>query len=523
VLSLLPWIWIIPANQYFWDDWAIAANLGLQDQIEYWGSAAKHFGNPVIYFFLLPIGPWIFHTLIIIASILGAISLSRIASQIPIANQLCVQWCGPLFLVMPVFHARFSIATLEYSLALAALLSAWALLVNRNTLLTKISAVTLLIYAIGVPSLAIVFPFIWIHVTWLNISSKNLRDSIAVGIRGLYVLAIPALFSIWFMRLINTEGKYRVSRDGLIDWSNDFLRLLLCTIVFLAFIFRFRRNNLRSWLIVTLTVHLIYLSLFPYFAVGYKPLYDIQPWTMQDNLRDEFLWRFTLPLILLTAVFAIVYVCNKHRGFGRFGIFEFLLFSFVATFGTISIGFGPMDWESRHWLVAWPTLVVFAMSLASQANQTSQKRLFVAMFVVFLISSVVISAEYFVDTVKQRALVNLAEEELDKFFQTNLTDLSIIVLKTRESTEKLNARSRNYRSYEWEGIISQGLNRLSRPIIVQSVNFFRRNLGLKCHYPIDAILIEPEVRSSMFVALTQFKVDATFNPIIIKLCLSQIR
>jgi ABC-type Co2+ transport system permease subunit len=205
VLSLLPWIWIIPANQYFWDDWAIAANLGLQDQIKYWGSAAKHFGNPVIYFFLLPIGPWIFHTLIIVASILGALSLSRIASQIPIANQLCVQWCGPLFLVMPVFHARFSIATLEYSLALAALLSAWALLVNRNTLLTKISAVTLLIYAIGVPSLAIVFPFIWIHVTWLNISSKNLRDSIAVGIRGLYVLAIPALFSIWFMRLINTE------------------------------------------------------------------------------------------------------------------------------------------------------------------------------------------------------------------------------------------------------------------------------------------------------------------------------
>jgi hypothetical protein len=195
----------------------------------------------------------------------------------------------------------------------------------------------------------------------------------------------------------------------------------------------------------------------------------------------------------------------------------------VATFGTISIGFGPMDWESRHWLVAWPTLVVFAMSLASQANQTSQKRLFVAMFVVFLISSVVISAEYLVDTVKQRALVNLAEEELDKFFQTNLTDLSIIVLKTRESTEKLNARSRNYRSYEWEGIISQGLNRSSRPIIVQSVNFFRRNLGLKCHYPIDAILIEPEVRSSMFAALTQFKVDATFNPIIIKLCLSQIR
>ena len=519
----MPWIWIIPANQYFWDDWAIAANLGWQDQIEYWESAAKHFGNPVIYFFLLPIGPWIFHTLIIIASILGAFSLSRIISQIPIANQLCVRWSGPLFLVTPVFHARFSIATFEYSLALAALLSAWALLVNKDTLLMKISAVMLLIYAIGVPSLAIVFPFIWIHVTWLNKSSKSLQDNIAVGIKGLYVLAIPALFSIWFTRLINTEGKYRVSRDGLIDWSNDFLRLLLGTIVFVVVIFWFKRKSLRSWLIITLTLHLIYLSLFPYFAVGYKPLYDLQPWTMQDNLRDEFLWRFTIPLILLTVVFSVVYVCSKPRGFGRFGIFEFLLFSFVVTFGGISIGFGPMDWESRHWLVAWPTLVIFAMSLAGQANQTSQKSLFVAVFAVFLVSSVAISAEYLVDTVKQQALVNLAEEELDKFFQTNLTALSLIVLKTGESTEKLNARSRGYRSYEWEGIINQGLHRSSRPIDVQSVNFFRKNLVLKCHYPIDAVLIEPEVRSSIFVALTQFKVDATFNPIIIKLCFSQIR
>jgi len=51
MLALLPWIWIIPFNQYFWDDWAIAENLGWQDQIEYWSSGAKHFGNPVVFFF----------------------------------------------------------------------------------------------------------------------------------------------------------------------------------------------------------------------------------------------------------------------------------------------------------------------------------------------------------------------------------------------------------------------------------------------------------------------------------------
>ena len=497
--------------------------MGWQDQIEYWESAAKHFANPLVYFVLLPIGPRIFHTLIIASSVLGAFSLTRIISKIPKANQLCVRWSGPLFLVTPVFHARFSIATFEYLVALTALLLAWALLVNQKTLVVRFSATVLLVYAIGVPSLAIVFPFIWLHMTWLDKSSKSFRNILVAGVKSSYVLTVPALFSIFFIKLINAGGKYRASRDGLIDWSNDFIRFFLCTVVFILLIYRFRKEHLTSWLIVLATLHLIYLALFPYFAVGYKPLYDFQPWTMRDDLRDEFLLRLTPSLHILGFVFLATYACHKHWTLKKLGIFEILLFSFVTIFAAMSIGFGPMDWESRHWLVAWPTLVVFAMSLASQANQTSQKRLFVAMFVVFLISSVVISAEYFVDTVKQRALVNLAEEELDKFFQTNLTDLSIIVLKTGESTEKLNARSRNYRSYEWEGIISQGLNRSSRPIIVQSVNFFRRNLGLKCHYPIDAILIEPEVRSSMFVALTQFKVDATFNPIIIKLCLSQIR
>jgi hypothetical protein len=253
LLGLLPWVWIIPFNQYFWDDWAIAPNLGWQDQIEYWESAAKHFGNPLVYFLLLPIGPWIFHTLIIAASVLGAFSLSQVVSKIPIANELCVRWSGPLFLVIPVFHARFSIATMEYSLALTALLSAWALLVNKRTLIAKISAIALLIYAIGVPSLAIMFPFIWLHMTWLTKNPKSFRENFVNGLKSSYVLTIPGLFAIFFMKAINTEGKYRASRDGLIDWSNDFIRFFLVTAIFIALVYRFRKRHLTSWLIVSVT------------------------------------------------------------------------------------------------------------------------------------------------------------------------------------------------------------------------------------------------------------------------------
>lgn len=523
LLGLLPWVWIIPFNQYFWDDWAIAPNLGWQDQTDYWELGAKHFGNPLVYFLLLPIGPWIFHTLIIASSVFGAFSLSQVVSKIPIANELCVRWSGPLFLVIPVFHARFSIATMEYSLALTALLSAWALLVNKRTLIAKISAIALLIYAIGVPSLAIMFPFIWLHMTWLTKNSKSFRENFINGLKSSYVLTIPGLFAIFFMKIINTEGKYRASRDGLIDWSNDFIRFFLVTVIFIALVYRFRKRYLTSWLIVSVTLHLIYLALFPYFAVGYKPLYDFQPWTMRDDLRDEFFLRLTLFFLLSAVVFVVSYLCRQQLALRKLGIFETLLFSFVTIFAAMSIGFGPMDWESRHWLVAWPTLVVFAISIASRANQILQKSLFPAMFTVFLVSSVLISGEYFVDTLKQRALVSLAEEELDGFFRTNSAESPLILLKTAESTEKLNARFRSYRSYEWQGIISHGLNRLSRPVVILPIDGFRKNLAVECPYPIEAILIEPKVRASVFAALTQFKVDATFSPSKIELCFSQIR
>lgn len=497
--------------------------MGWQDQIEYWESGAKHFGNPLVYFVLLPIGPWVFHTLIIASSVLGAFSLSQVVSKIPIANELCVRWSGPLFLVIPVFHARFSIATMEYSLALTALLSAWALLVNKRILIAKISAIALLIYAIGVPSLAIMFPFIWLHMTWLTKNPESFRKSFVNGLKNLYVLTIPGLFAIFFMKVINTEGKYRASRDGLIDWSNDFIRFFLVTVIFVALVYRLGKRHLTSWLIVSVTLHLIYLSLFPYFAVGYKPLYDLQPWTMRDDLRDEFLLRLILPLLILGFVFLATYACHKHWTLKKLGIYEILLFSFVTIFAAMSIGFGPMDWESRHWLVAWPTLVVFAISIASRANQILQKSLFAAMFSVFLISSVLISGEYFVDTLKQRALVSLAEEELDGFFRTNSAESPLILLKTVESTEKLNARFRSYRTYEWQGIISHGLNGLSRPVVILPIDVFRKNLAVECPHPIEAVLIEPKVRSSVFSALTQFKVDATFSPSKIELCFSQIR
>lgn len=524
-MGLLPWIWIIPFNQYFWDDWAIASRSNWGDQVNYWSGGAKHFANPLIYFLLLPIGPWVFHTLIIFASVIGAYSLSRILAKISVFSPAACRWSGPLLLAMPVFHARFSVATFEYSFAIAALLGAWAVLLNTRSISGISFSVVLLLFAIGVPSLAILFPLIWVHVTWQFTKSKSLRAICRAAGQSIYIPFVPLLFALIFAIFIDGSNKYRVSRDGLTDWSNDFVRLLFITILVLAALHRFKRSSFAKWLFVALSGHLVYITLFPYFAVGYKPLYDLQPWTMRVDLRNGWQMRFLIPSLLLLLIGVTVYsIVDRQlpRMLNRAGIVGF---GFTVLFGAISVGLGPLDWESRHWLIAWPALVVLVLALAASASEVFHRKLLASIFTIFLFSSLAISSEYFVDILKQRALVHAATAELQNETQpiSHLVKTRLFILETNSSTDALNARFRNYRSYEWKGILADGLG--VSPVAVSIFDFWqvRKESAISCDYPFKATLIRPTVESSRIDALTQFRVEVTFRAAPIDLCFSRSR
>ncbi|NDE66945.1 MAG: hypothetical protein EB062_02480, partial [Actinobacteria bacterium] len=64
MIGVLLWAWIIPFNQWFWDDWLTAPLTGWGEQVIRWEGGAKHYLNPVVYFLLVPIGPWSFQLLI---------------------------------------------------------------------------------------------------------------------------------------------------------------------------------------------------------------------------------------------------------------------------------------------------------------------------------------------------------------------------------------------------------------------------------------------------------------------------
>ena len=309
------------------------------------------------------------------------------------------------------------------------------------------------------------------------------------------------------------------------DWSNDFVRLLFITILVLAALHRFKRSSFAKWLFVALSGHLVYITLFPYFAVGYKPLYDLQPWTMRVDLRNGWQMRFLIPSLLLLLIGVTVYsIVDRQlpRMLNRAGIVGF---GFTVLFGAISVGLGPLDWEARHWLIAWPALVVLVLALVASASEVFHRKLLASIFTIFLFSSLAISSEYFVDILKQRALVHAATAELQNETQpiSHLVKTRLFILETNSSTDALNARFRNYRSYEWKGILAEGLG--VSPVAVSIFDFLqvRKERAISCDYPFKATLIRPTVESSRIDALTQFRVEVTFRAAPIDLCFSRSR
>jgi len=520
LLGLLPWVWIIPFNQYFWDDWYNSSVSGLSGQIDRWAGTAKHWLNPFIYFVLQSLGPWAFHVVIVTASLVGAYAITKILTWVVFIPVELARWSGPIFLALPVFHARFSAATLEYSLGLATLLLAWSLLLESRRMLSEGTAVLLLIFAIGVPSLAILFPLIWIHLVTRRISSRSVRDLMRLGLRYSYVLVIPLLFSLVFSKILNSANKYKVFSDGWIDWRNDFIRLLTVSVVIVGVAYWKDRSQLGRWVFAVAAGHLVYVSLFPYFQVGYKPLNDYLPWRMRYEIRESLPLRLLLPISML-AVLVIVVVLVANKGTLR----EYRLRStpalvFAVVFGAAAISLGPLDWESRHWLIAWPCLVVFLLALGAIGTESHFRLTAIGIFSVCLAASLYISSEYLVDSLKQKAILRATRLELvDLVAPVNDAENGVaVVVQLDRDSERLNARLRKYRPYEWWGLIASGLNIEPTQLKILEQSDYQLQAESTCAVPLRATSIYPKVLSSRWDALTSLRVDIRFDAREVRMC-----
>lgn len=518
-LAFLPWVWVIPFNQYFWDDWSIAAQPGLDGQLSNWAGGAKHFLNPWIYAALLPWGAWVFHVITFAANGATAVSLVSVVRKTKFLDDGVRKWIGPIFLVLPVFHGRFSVATLEYSVGLATLFGAWALLLGTARI-GRLFAYPLLVFAIGVPSLALLYPLAYVHVSW----SRHERSGQSLGRALLFdspMILIPASYSLIFRFLVDDREKYQISTGALVEFLRGLVVMAL--VLFTAVWILYRRYSLPQvelrWLSFSLLAS--YLGLFPYYAVGYNPLSDFLPW----RFREEVVNSLGLKLLLAVLVFsAIAILANRlalHLTRQRGTTAGWVTVLSSAAFSILVFVFGPMDWESRHWLVSWPFLgLSFALLPYTQRRETRWSASLAA-YVVLLAGSLAISSEYLVDVLKQRSLVSQLKAEATNDFVTAVRDSNeaILLIQPTETTNSLNARFRGYRRYEWAGLVGKALQVDASQIrILDTADLTESLTEETCTDKSDAWNASPEVLSSRVNALTGFRVKTRWDVRQISLC-----
>lgn len=520
LLGLLPWIWIIPFNQYFWDDWVISSTTDFTWHTNYWiTNGAKHFANPFIYPILIRLGPWSFALVGVGLTVLGGVALSEILVRAPKPLASVSAWAGPMFLVLPIFHARFSAAVFEYLFALVCLLIGWWCLLAVLGWQRWLLGLSLLIFAIGVPSLAVLFPVLFAHLLWRQ-APESLGVLVKVAYRNIQVLLIPAIFAIVFSRVVNTKGKYKVSTGALLEFSRGLGALLILLVLGFLIIRRLGFENRRSWYWVSGLALLAYFGLFPYFAVGYNPLSDFLPWRMREEALDGLLSRIALTAVFLGVIAAAMLITVSRKLSRKEFISGLPTLVFVVGFGVIAVAVGPMDWESRHWLIAWPVLAVLVLALVATAQPSIHKTLVVASFAVFLASSLVISSEYLVDSLKQKAIIQAVDEQLRDVFPTvSDSDSSYaVVVELSRDTNMLNARYRTYRPYEWWGLIAEGLKVSPSSLRVFEGGDLELQSDSTCSSPFRAIMIQPLVTTSRLDSLTRMRVGIDLNAQPVELC-----
>lgn len=505
-------------NSYFFDDWGTAPLRSWHDHVERWQGFGKHYLNPVLYFLLTPFGPWIFHVLMIISTIVIAASLSVIVSKTSILPAGLNKWVGPMCLAMPVFDARFASSVLEYCFGLAALLSAWRLLISPRSKAKEFLALVLLVYAIGVPSLAILFVPLWLHATVRESSNQDLMGRISAGLRYSIILAIPVVFVPIFQAFVNSSGRFGPALGGVGTFLRGLLVLLLLAGGGLSILWHRQRGSFHAWLITAGLGIAAYCGFFPYFAVGYSPFDHLYLW--RNNRPESWMSSVAVPVEASIAllVWLLVNLKLARRELPKVLVGGLPVMVFVISFGTSAYALGPFGWESRHYLVFWPLITVFLLALIATAGEVHQQILAAASFVVLLVATLGVASEWLVDSIVQKSIARAVAEDLNPV-PAEVPGISyVIVIEQTAGYAKLGARGRGSDANEWRGLIARGLNVEPFSMRLLHPEDFKRQMNRKCAEPIAATYFRPEALSSRVEALTRFRVRFRLNASTVSVC-----
>jgi hypothetical protein len=385
-------------STYFWDDWLNRISK------EEFAFKARLSGFPptreFIEFNLLGNSAIAFRIVTFISYFLGALCIHRILGRGLSLTNVQINVVTLLFLVAPVNATRVAMIIMHYSLSLVLFLIAWLLLSSRRATL-HLLALPIFWISFGTPSL---LPFFLLPLShWILLNRTKIRSA---KFAGLLLLLGATPISYWIVRSMtfgSAVREYYVPRP---------------------------LGVLRGGLLVLVAGGVL--------AYGLRRRH----WSMSENSR---------PLLASLGFIAIALGASTYMAGGHLVDISDWVISFVPNFS---------DWDSRHQLLLGLglALMLCAALVSPREGRLTSTRLgaVVATIVVFTSLNFTFGQEYYLDSLKQRAII----AEFKSIPELSTIDSVMI----DDQALRFNARGRAVRSVEWQEMINISLRRSSKII-----------------------------------------------------------
>jgi hypothetical protein len=388
-------ILLIP-NAIFWDDWIL-----YRTEPSVIADTFKQAGvilNWVSYLHitLLEIGPWIYKVLTFFLMFICGLLLNLILARAAILSKENRFLVVLLFLVFPFNMARVAIIDFGYTLCLFSFFSAWYLIERQ-----RIIALALFFFSFNTNSLLVFYALPVLDIMHRNGHLKNSTSFIAFIFRYPDFLILPFLFYFVKVYFYNPTGFYANYNQ------------------------HYSYGNIR--------------------------------YAVKTQLKD--LVKFRVNPYLFFALLPIIYVCTKRWHSQKSLAYELktlhlffigCLALFLAGFPYWIVNLVPTfnEWSSRHQLL-FPLGTAVLVVAILQLFQNRIKTIIVATLIAACLSYGLATYYSFIQDWQKQS-------ELLKFMTANtlkLKDANLVIFD--DKTKSLNAIAREYRFYEWNGLLEQ--------------------------------------------------------------------
>lgn len=455
-------IWILLNNGIFWDDWTIF-NVNNQTIINTFIQAGYPL-NGYFHVFLQSHGVILYRLLTFVTFLIAALCLNSVLKNIKSLDTFSRLFIVIVFMIFPVNTARIAMINIFYGVGYALFfIGFWitAEYVKTKKILLRVLAIFVLYASFFVNSLLVFYGLV---ILYLWISNDDFEITIKYAKNKFFqyfdFIVLPFLFwaikMIYFVPFGYYEGYNKLTISTILNILKPHVIALT---LFKSFIMVIYQTALVSVYIIII-IGILYILTRRFLKL------DSNIWRNQCNYKG---WIY-----LLSGLF-IFYL----------GIFPYLAVGLIP---------GQENWASRHQLLVplGSSLLIYAVI----CNRSINLKIFfsIVLVIAFLWVNFQNYIEYQLDWYKQLSIIENVKDN-DK----------IILGKTfliKDNTKQLNAKQRNYRFYEYTGLLKYTFGEQTRfatneegfKAITEYSRFFIDEYNLRNYSPTSpeySIIINP--------------------------------